>query len=96
MGRWFEPILTAVRACTLQVAGLVARGNIQHVYGSCTPQVIAALRALALQGLTDPEYNVRKTANNIVSTLARQSHSLETWKDLFPALTALVQNPNEL
>lgn len=79
-----------------QLSGLVAKGNVELVYKSCGPEVLATLRTMALQGLVDPDNVIRKTANNIVSTLARQSQALKSWKDLFPALTSLMQNPNEL
>lgn len=91
----FAMVLATVRA-PVQVAGLVAKGNVESVHPSCSAEIIATLRALAVQGLADPDATIRKTANNIVATLARQLHALETWKDLFPTLVTLCQNPNEL
>ncbi len=80
----------------LQLAGLVARGNIHHVHTSCTDIVRASLRGMSIGCLADAEANIRRTANNLVSTLARQSRALEEWKELFPALVSLTENPNPL
>lgn len=85
----------ALLSSHLQLAGLVARGNIEHVYKSCGEAVVVGMRSMALQGLADAVPIIRKGSNNIVATLARQLHALDTWRDLFPSLVALAKSGND-
>lgn len=72
----------------VQLAGLVARGNVERVVPSMPVPLLRVMQVLLLMGLTDTEDVVRSTTNNIVSTVAR--HRLQGWADLFPFLQKLM------
>jgi hypothetical protein len=76
----------------LQLAGLVAKGNIAGVMETITPHTLHLTQVMLLAGLVDPEPVIRSTSNNIVCTIARWTAALEGWLDLFPFLVSMLES----
>jgi hypothetical protein len=81
---------SAVRAA-YQLAGLVARSNLEHALETLPAPMVHLSQLLVLGGLVDSEADIRATAKNVVCTIARTRTALEGWLDLFPFLIRMLQ-----
>lgn len=72
------------------VAGATAKTVLSRCYGDLLPDVRAYVKAEMVKLLIDPDGGIRRTAANVVSSIAREDEELCKWPELPGILGALL------
>ena len=75
-----QPLYTRLQA------GLLLKNSVRRSLGTFSPELVEALKPQLLQGVADPERQVRRTVGTCIATLAVQMGGEEAWLELWPVL----------
>lgn len=90
---------TTLASSIRAVAGATAKTVLSRCYGELLPDVRAYVKAEMVKLLIDPDGGIRRTASNVVSSIAREDEELSQWPELPGILGALLDmhaNPSAL